>query len=82
MLPVEELYKATSAFTRRQFTREGALMIWITYIAEDLGVDYELDTLVKEVENVMKNLGFYEIANYESDVVRILKSIVKNYNQP
>ena len=84
MLPVEELYKAATAFTKRKFreemtTREGALMNLFTYIAEDLGVDYELDRLVKEAENMMKDLGFYEIARYESDIVRIFQSMVKSY---
>ena len=84
MLPIEDLYKTATAFTKRKFredmtTREGALMNLFTYIAEDFGVDYEFYTLVTEAENVMKNLGFSEILDYEPDIVRIFQSMVKNY---
>ena len=84
MLPVEDLYKAATAFTKRKFredmtTREGALMNLFTYIAEEVGVDYDLDTIVIEAKDVMKNLGFYEILDYEYDIVRIFKSMAKSY---
>ena len=86
MVPVEDLYKTVTSFTANEFmentaTRELVLMLLYTYIVKNFELDDDLETLVTEAEDVMKNIGFNHFADYESDIIRIFKSMAKNYKR-
>ena len=86
MVPVEDCYDTVTTFTASEFRentmiRELVLMMLHTYIAKNFDLGDDLDILVTEAEDAMKNVGFYDFADYESDIIRIFKSMAKSYKR-
>ena len=82
LLPYEEKRKKGIAFTKSEFEhnpdqRERTLRILYNYVSEYYDPE-DLETLVTEIQDMMKEMAYYDITKYEKEITKVFTSSLED----
>ena len=86
MLPFDKEDSRVMSFTKSEFEqntrqREQVLKILYDYISDFYDPEEDFEMLVNEVQELLKEMGYYNIGEYNNDIVRIFTSAFENEKQ-